>query len=100
MLKVDINLKDGTKLRFQGEEAERAKNINYDEYGDLIFFGDVAIVPRDNLSNYYCRKETLNEIDENNNSQKIIVTIDGKEVGTIVLEKLAKRLAENITDKS
>jgi hypothetical protein len=57
-------------------------------------------VPRDNLSNYYCRKETLNEIDENNNSQKIIVTIDGKEVGTIVLEKLAKRLAENITDKS
>ena len=38
MLKVDINLKDGKKLRFQGEEAERAKNINYDEYGDLIFF--------------------------------------------------------------
>jgi hypothetical protein len=38
VLKVDINLKDGTKLRFQGEEAERAKNINYDEYGDLIFF--------------------------------------------------------------
>lgn len=61
VLKVDIDLKDGTTFNFQGEKAENAKKVHYDECGGLIYFGDIVIIPKDNLSSYYCREEEETE---------------------------------------
>lgn len=56
MLRVNIDLKDGTAFNFSGKLAENAKEVHTDELG-LIYFGDVVITPVDNLSNYYCHEE-------------------------------------------
>lgn len=62
MLKVDIDLKDGTKFRLSGEQAEKASNVV--DCDGLIYFGGVVITPVENLSNYYCREEEEEEEDK------------------------------------
>lgn len=57
MLHVEIDLKDGTSFKFNGELAEKASNVMQDE--DLIRFGDVVIITKDNLKSYYCYIEEV-----------------------------------------
>ena len=59
MLKVDIDLKDGTKFRLVEDQAEKASNVFVND--GLVHFGEIVIAPIDNLSNYYCREEENKE---------------------------------------
>lgn len=57
MLCIEIDLKDGTQFKFTGEMAQNISNVRQDN--DLIRFGDVVIITKDNLKSYYCYEEKI-----------------------------------------